>query len=404
MSFSPNLRHLAALVEIDTLGSINKAADAVYLSQSALTQGLSKLERELGTTLFDRSSTGMYATATGRKLIQRSKRALQYFQNFEKSLKGQTQDTGRSVNWVLHLSATNAQLQAVIAIVEHRNISFAANSLGLAQPTVQRSARELEKSLGQSLFVRSATGVEPTALASRLARFASLGLSEIQAGIDAVNEIQGKMTGRLSIGALPLARTELVPASVNALIKRFPELQLSIIDGPYDELIHALLHSRIDIILGALREPSPLKEIAQQPLFDDELSVVVRADHPMLKHKNLQLADLAGLDWIAPRPGTPSRHRFQNIFKHKNLPVPEHIIECSSTVATRGLLLNTDRVALLSRRQLLPEIEAGLLATLSVLLPESRRPIGLTVRKDWQPTQAQQSYIDILRSITSSYQ
>tara|TARA_R110000824_G_scaffold288508_6_gene476920 strand:+ start:23614 stop:24828 length:1215 start_codon:yes stop_codon:yes gene_type:complete len=404
MFYTPNLRHLAALIEIDALGSINKAAEAVYLSQSALTQGLSNMEAELGTALFDRSSTGMYATVTGRKLIQRSKRALQYFHNFEKSLKAYSRASGFRANWQIHLNASNAQLRAVIAIVEHKNISFAANSLGLAQPTVQRSARDLEKNLGQSLFVRSATGVEPTPLARSLARFASLGLSEIQAGIDAVNEIQGRMTGKLSIGALPLARTALVPASVNELIKRFPELQLSIIDGPYDELIHALLHSRIDIILGALREPSPLKEIRQQPLFEDELSVLVRADHPMLEHKTLQLADLAELDWIAPRVGTPSRHRFQNIFKHKNLPEPEHIIECSSTVATRGLLLNTDRVALLSRRQLLPEIEAGLLATLPVLLPESRRPIGLTLRKDWQATQAQQCYIDILKKITADYQ
>ena len=124
----------------------------------------------------------------------------------------------------------------------------------------------------------------------------------------------------------------------------------------------------------------------------------------MLKHELLQLADLADFEWIAPRVGTPSRHRFQNIFKNNKLSEPEHIIECSSTVATRGLLLNTDRVALLSRRQLLPEIEAGLLSVLPLSLPESRRPIGLTIRKDWQPTIAQQSYIDILKTISSGYQ
>lgn len=404
MSYTPNLRHLAALIEIENLGSINKAAEAVFISQSALTQGLGKLEHELGSILFDRSATGMYATLTGRKLIERVKRALQYFQHAEKDFKTPTQGKTVPSHRKLHLNASSAQLRALIAIVEHKNISFAANSLGLAQPTLQRSARDLEKNLGLPLFLRSATGVEPTPAALRLARFASLGLSEIRTGIDAVNEIQGRMTGRLSIGALPLVRTELVPASVNALTTRFPELHISIIDGPYDELIHALLHSRIDIILGALREPSPLREIAQFVLFHDELSVLVRAEHPMLKHELLQLADLADFEWIAPRVGTPSRHRFQNIFKNNKLSEPEHIIECSSTVATRGLLLNTDRVALLSRRQLLPEIEAGLLSVLPLSLPESRRPIGLTIRKDWQPTIAQQSYIDILKTISSGYQ
>ncbi len=403
MSYNPNLRHLEALIYIDSLGSINKASELIFLSQSALTQGLIKMERELGAILFDRSANGMYANKIGKKFIARIRRASQYFQVFDKDLRSQQGTEALVRNRKLHLIASSAQLRAVIAVVEHSNISLAASSLGLSQPSVQRSVRDLEANLKVKLFDRSATGVEPTPLARRLARFASLGLAEIQAGLNVVNEEQGKMTSKLFIGALPLARTELVPASVDELIKRFPELQISIIDGPYDELLHAILHSRVDMIIGALRQPNPVREIEQHALFEDELSVVVRIGHPLLKQKDLKLADLSKFNWIAPRVGTPSRYRFQQIFKNHNLLEPTHIIECSSTVATRGLLVKSDRVSLLSKRQLLPEIEAGLLTTLSLSLPESRRPIGYTVRKDWQATLSQQNYLDILREISVKY-
>lgn len=400
MSFAPNLRHLAALIEIDRCGSINKAAEAIHLSQSALTQGISKIESELGVTLFDRSATGMYANEAGRAFMARVERAIQHFQSFDDDLNAERRKTLLPARH-LHLAATNTQLRAIIAVVEHKNISLAAAALGLAQPTVQRSVREVEEICGETLFIRSAAGVDPTYTARRLARFASLGFAEIQAGMDDVHQVAGKMTGKLTIGALPLARTEIVPEAVTAILERYPDLQVSIIDGPYDELVHGLTHGRIHLIIGALRQPKPMRDLEQEVLFSDQLSVIARNDHPLATGRPVRLADLAEQDWVAPRTGTPARERFQLIFDTNQLPQPTHIIECSSSVAVRGLLLKSDRVALFSRRQMLPDIEAGLLTTLPIALAATERPIGITTRKTWKPTLAQDNFLAVLRNITA---
>lgn len=403
MSYAPNLRHLAALVEIDRCGSINKAAESVHLSQSALTQGISKIESQLGVALFDRAATGMYANDAGRAFIARTKRAIQYFQSFDKDLNNSKRRIFSPIGH-LHIAATNVQLRAIIAVVEYKSISLAATALGLAQPTVQRSVREVEEIYNQTLFIRSASGVDPTHAARRLARFASLGFAEIQAGVDDVNEVIGKMTGQLTIGSLPLARTEIVPAAVTAILERYPDLQVSIIDGPYDELMHGLTHGRIHLIIGALRRPKPVRDIKQEVLFTDQLSVIARKNHPLAKKIRLKLADLADQNWIAPRAGTPSRERFQLIFHTNQLPQPTHIIECSSSVAVRGLLLKSDRVALLSNRQMLPDIEAGLVTSLPIVLTGTERPIGITTRKTWKPTSAQHSFLNLLRKLTAELQ
>ena len=394
MTFSANLRHLAALLEISRLGSINKAAEAVHLSQSALTQGLSKIESELGASLFDRSATGMYPNQAGHVLLKRIERAFQHFHNLDKDLYSPRQ---------AHLSFTNAQLRALIATVEQRNISLAAAKLSLAQPTVQRAVREVETICKQTLFIRSATGVDPTAIARKLAQSSSLAFAEIQAGVDEVHEAQGKMMGQLVVGSLPLARTDLLPESVTHLLQRFPEIKVSIIDGPYVELLHGLTHGRIDLLIGALRRDLPARNLHQEFLFDDALSIIVRKQHPLLTKKNLTLKDLATLDWIAPRPQTPARLRFQEIFAQHQLQEPGHIIECSSSVAIRGLLLRSDRLALLSKRQVHPDVQVGYLTVLQLNLKNSSRPIGLTFRNEWRPTAAQQHFLDILRKDCKTY-
>lgn len=395
MSELRNLRHLYSLLDIAELGSITKAAEAANLSQSALTQGLNKIEETLKASLFERTASGMFLTKSGEVFISRLERALEHLRSFDTEL--QKRQRGKNAS-KFHKRVSVCQLRAVIATVEHGSFSHAATSMGIAQPTVHRAVRDVEGLCNQQLFIRSPSGVDSTPIARRMALISSLAFSELDQGVIEVQELVGKMTGKLIVGSLPLARTKLIPESVSALLKRYPQVEVSIVDGPYDELLHALLHSRIDMIVGALRNPPPVKEITQQHLFDAPLSVIVRAGHPLLQRTQLQIGDLTTLDWIAPKKGTPAREQFTNIFLNQGLEPPKKVIECSSSVAVRGLLLANDRAALLSTTQMQPEIHANMLAALPIDLHASR-PIGLTLRKGWKATAVQRHYLDILSEL-----
>ena len=71
-----NLRHLRAAAETERLGSLSAAAQAVSLTQPAVTQALARLEAALGLPLFDRHPGGMAATEAVRVLAPRIRRAL----------------------------------------------------------------------------------------------------------------------------------------------------------------------------------------------------------------------------------------------------------------------------------------------------------------------------------------
>lgn len=383
----PKLRALQVIAEVVRTRSTVAAADAAHISQPAVTQTVAKLEAAVGEVLFTRTGTGMEPTEPGRRFAQRIARAFDPLHMAEREL-AVPGLAGR---------VTSVQLRTLVAAVEAGSFTLAAARLGVSQPSVNRAMRDLESLCGRPLLTRTPQGLEPTREARGLARLAALALAEIRQGLEELREWRGQMTGRVSVGCLPLARSHLLPEAITGLLARYPEAQVRIIDGPYAEQLHELRHGGLDLIVGALRLPPPTPDIEQEVLFVEPLSIVVRANHPILAEGEPTAAALAALDWIAPREGTPARAHFASFFAAAQVKPPRHIIECSSLIASRGLLMQSDRAALLSASQVRQEVEAGYLAVLPQPLPGTERPIGLTVRKGWQPTRVQAALMELLR-------
>ena len=275
-----NLRHIFALTVIADAGSLSAAAERVHLSQSALTQALRKIEASSGLPLFERVGYGVTPTNAGQFLIRRSERAFALLADAQRT--NRQRKAARSEPKKSDSHVTTSQLKALIAVVDTGGYSLAARKLGLAQPTVYRAAKELETRTGAQLFYRTARGIETSEFARLLARHAELAFSEIRQGFEEISEMQGRMSSRVAVGCLPLARVELLPRSVTRLLETYPDAEVSIMDGPYTEQLHALRYGHIDWIIGALRQPTPTPDIVQQHLFEEPLAIVVRNLHPML--------------------------------------------------------------------------------------------------------------------------
>ncbi|MEJ2127641.1 MAG: LysR family transcriptional regulator [Woeseiaceae bacterium] len=397
ISTHPNLRHFLALAAIGETGRLSAAAERVYLSQSALTQALRKLEADAGAQLFERSGYGVTATDAGRRLVRRSRRAAELLVNAERELRA-LQPSGTPPPRLQH-NVTTSQLRTLAAVVETGGYSTAARRLGVAQPTVHRAAKEFELAVGVDLFRRASRGVESTDAARFLARYAGLVLAEMRQGFEEVRELQGDTGSRVAIGCLPLARSEFLPMAVTRLLDRYPDARVSILDGPYVEQLHALRYGEIDWLIGALRDPPPTTDVVQESLFDQPLAVVVRPGHPLLDAPPPTVQVLAELEWVAPRALAPARRFFDAFLGRKDVNKPTKVIECSSLITTRSLLLQSDRAALLSPLQIREDVAAGELAVLIDAIPNSDRTIGITTRDDWEPTMVQAEFAGIVRRL-----
>lgn len=393
-----NLRHFYCFREVARRNSINAASPHVHLSQPAITQAIAKLEVELGATLFIRRSSGMFVTEAGEIFLHRVKRALDYIEaGARETLKIAQKEKERGFE-NFHRLMTAAQLNALIAVVETGNFSLAARQTGVSQPSIHRRARDLESLSGVTLFEKDRSGIRPTATARILVRAAKLAFSEIELGRVELNALNGRETGKLTIGAMSLARAYILPKTLPAYGREFPDHRICIVDGPYDQLLSGLRHGDIDILIGAARAPAPIDDVVQEALFKDPLAIMMRQGHPLAKKKSATPKELAHYPWIVARAGAPLRARFEELFKTKRAGAPAQTIECNSFAAIRGLLLESDAVTLLSPHQAHYEIEAGLLTALPHPQGNVARDIAATVRSDWAPTRAQKRFMELLKT------
>lgn len=395
-----NLRHLRALCKTARLGSVSAASGAVHLSQPAITQALSRMEAQVGATLFLRSRSGMFPTEAGQILASRAERALGFLASAalrSGRSSGRRQAAGFSG---FDRLVTNAQLRALVALSDAGSFSEAARALGVAQPSLHRAARDLERLSGYRLFELTARGVVLTPTAEALAVASGLAFAELRQALDEIATWQGRDRGEVRVGSLPLARSQLLPLAINALTKARPALHVAVVDGAYTDLLQHLRHGRLDMIIGALRDPAPGADVTQTLLFHDRLSVVSRAGHPLTAQPEVTVRDLAERPWVIPATGIPTRGHFDALFRSAGLPSPAPLVETSSLILLRELLLRSDRLTLISAHQIRHEIELGSLAVLPFALTDASRPIGLTTRTDWQPTSAQALFQDLLRQAT----
>jgi Transcriptional regulator len=375
--------------------SVNKAAAEAGLSQPAVTQAVAKLEQEFGCRLFDRSSTGVFPTESGVLLVARVDRAFEFLSDAGKILA--TAREGNSQGLALERYVSTSQLKAIVALARHGSLAAAGRELGVSSPAVHRAASQLEDIAGVTLFNRTAYGVSLTKHARVLARAATLAFHEIELGLQEVMSLQGRTIGRITIGSLPLAQSYIVPAALQVLSEKFPGVIISVVDGSYAVLTEGLRNGDIDIMIGALRESQHEDDLEQEILFDDKLSILARRGHPLHRNPYIIIADLAHYKWIVARQGSPTREMFKRIFANRLDQVSDGIIETGSFSVIRELLRTTDRLALISPAQAFREIAEGTLLPIRFRLEEGPRPIGLTLRKGYKPTEILNELIGALK-------
>ena len=400
MTLSPydlNLRHLRAVAAIRRCGSVSRAAGEVALSQPAVTQGIAKLEDQLGLRLFERGPAGMAPTHAGTRLADRIETgAGAMAAAFEAIRGGSKGGFGGAANLV-----TMSQVRALLALAAAGSFVDAAQASNLSQPSLHRAVRDVERLSGVPLVERRGRGVRLTAAGHRLARGFSLATGEIQAALDELGALTGADAGRVRIGAMPLSRSHLLPLAIARFHKASPSTLIDIEEGPYGELIERLRDGRLDFLIGALRDPSPGPDVVQEALFDDRLVVVARAGHALTRERAPGPARLAAFPWVIARHGTPLRAVWKSLFEEAGVAVPAAPIACGSVTTIRALLGESDFLTLLSPQQVQPELGAGLLAVIGGPIERTRRPIGLTCRADWRPTAAQAEFLALLRTLSA---
>lgn len=399
-----NVRHLYGFLLVSKNGNILKTSQEIGLTQPALSIAVKNLETNMGANLFERQSNGLSLTAVGKLFSSRLELAFKHLEMAESELNNLPRNIRTRPHFINQLSSQH--LKCFLFFSQNLSFSVAANKLGLKQSNLHRTIGEIPKIINHQLYTKEGASFNLNKAGQIFARRIGLFYKEIELGLEEINEESGKFTTSLNIGALPLARAKWIPNSIAMILKKYPEILIRIMDGPYDEQLNALLNGRIDFIFGALRPKNLSQEIEQIEIFNEPLVIVMRAGHPYALNFNsnkdkLSNQQLANLKWIVARKFTPMRNQFEDFLRFKGLQPPTQVIECASLIAIRQILLKTDTAALLSPRQIQDEIKKGELKIMGPPLTNTSRPFGISFRKGFKPTKVSRDFIELAKNIAN---
>jgi DNA-binding transcriptional LysR family regulator len=363
------------MAAIARLGSVTAAAQAISITQPAITQALAKLEIQLQHQLFERRPDGMTMLPAAKIFAPRVEVALAH---------------------IASRRVTMAGVRTLIAVADAGSYAGASANTGLAQPSLHRVIGDLSIALKRPLVERRGKGIAITEQGRRTVRAFRLGISELAAGLSELAALSGRETGRISIGAMPLSRARLLPTAVAAFHNERPEAQIVIVEGSFRELIEPLRDGVIDVMVGALRDQSLGEDLVQDPLFVDRLVILGRKGHPLAQRRSkVGVTELARYPWAISAPGTPLRIQWEHMFA--GTPSPRIPIESGSVLANREILRKSDFLTLLSPDQVAMELEVGWLVKICEAPGDLERTIGTTTRAGWRPTAMQAAFLETLR-------
>jgi LysR family transcriptional regulator of gallate degradation len=397
-----NLRQLRALIAVASAGSATEAARRLFRVSSAVARAVSALEDALGVPLFERRSRGMVTTVYGECVLVRARRIEREFDEARIQLVARGGvSAGQDVRATFASILNGRRLAVFASLAEKRSMAVVAREFDITQPAISVTVKALETDLDVPLFERTARGMTPTPAGAIVAFHCRRVLSELRQILPDLAAIEDHLQGSITVGALPLARTQILPMAIAALLRRHPQLHVATVESPYDALAASLRSGDLDFILGALRGPSTAWDLVEEPLFEDRISVIARAGHPITRHQPADIATLHGAAWVLSRRGSPSRELFDRTFFELGQIPPIPAVETGDLAVLRGVLLESDMLTAISAHQLRYEIRDGSLVALDLRLDGTRRKIGLAQRAGGLPSPGARALMEEIKAVVS---
>ena len=196
-----------------------------------------------------------------------------------------------------HLDLHN--LRAFRAIAETGSFSLAASRLHLSQPAVSKRIALLEAQLGVALFDRLGRRVLLTEAGSALLPHTAAVEQSFAAAEQAVRDLDGDVSGRLSLGTSHHIGLHRLPPVLSAFKRRYPEVRLDIQFLDSEQAYTALATGDIELAIATLA-PDDSGQLASFPLWRDPLDFMVAVDHPLAGGTGTELAELAAFEAVLP--------------------------------------------------------------------------------------------------------
>jgi DNA-binding transcriptional LysR family regulator len=256
------------------------------------------------------------------------------------------------------------QIRAFGAVSKHLNITRAAESLSISEPSVFKQVKSLEDFCGVRLYRKVGRQIELT----REGQLVKADAREILLRVERLGQrfkqaARGLTGGSLAVGGSHAPSVALIPSLLERFKESHPHAQIIFRTKSSRGIEQLVLQSQAEI--GVITNPSNSRLLRLLPCREENIVVIVSAKHPLAKKFELSLAEVAQAPWIIKkgRQGRPSEFLRQIESQGFRLNI---LMECESGQAIKIAVMKGMGIGILYRDQVESELEAGSLKTLRI--------------------------------------
>ena len=192
---------------------------------------------------------------------------------------------------------TLIQLEYIVSIDTYRHFVTASEKCFVTQPTLSMQIKKMEEELGVTIFDRTKQPVIPTEIGTEIIDQARITIAESKKIEELVADFSNSESGEITIGIIPSLAPYLLPLFIGKFTKKYPEVQLKVIELLSEEIIEQLKKDLIDV--GILVTPLHEKGIIEQPLLYEEMLIFMNKSHAFATKEIIKTSELASPDlWI----------------------------------------------------------------------------------------------------------
>lgn len=271
------------------------------------------------------------------------------------------------------------QLHTFFTIAEQGSFSAAAQMLHMSQPAVTMQIQALEDYFGTKLFDRTKKSIALTDAGNVLLPYAKAAIANLSDTEQAMARYAHALKGKLQMGASMTFAEYIMPRILGPFSETHPDLSVSMKVMNTSQIVEDVLTHQLTF--GIVEAPASHPELTVEPLFSDELVLVLPSDHPLLNKAEITIADIEQLPFVLREPGSGTRMVLeQGWMRTGHDPGRLSIaMELGSTGAIKSAVEHGLGISFLSKASIKHELALGLLA--------ARRVVGLELHRKFYSVQ-----------------
>lgn len=218
-------------------------------------------------------------------------------------------------------------LRYFLAVAETLNFTQAAQKVHVTQSTLSHQIKQLEDELGQSLFERVGRRVVLTETGHTFLEHISPVLRQIDTAVGSLKDAPESVSGELRIAATHSFNVQLIPLCLATFVQKYPRIRV-IAEELSGEMIASGLESG-DLDLGVSYRPAVPRGLWFEPLYNEELQLIMNVNHPLAQRKKVRMVELNGVQMCLLTQNFSTRKMLDECFQAAGA-VPQVLAELNA--------------------------------------------------------------------------